>query len=67
MAFITQLEDSNGSSTLSDMDIDSRGVAIDLVEDDETSKSSESDGKEEDEGKFFISRVIANRLKPHIR
>jgi len=54
----SEVEDSNGSSTPSDMDVDGRGVAIDLDEDDKTSKSSDSDGKEEDEGKLFISSVM---------
>jgi hypothetical protein len=52
------VEDSNGSSTPSDMDVDGGGVAIDLDEDDETSKSSNSDGEEEDEGKLFVSSVM---------
>jgi len=52
------VEDSNGSSTPSDMDVDGRGVAIDLDDDDKTSKSSDSDGEEEDEGKLFVSSVM---------
>ena len=49
---------SNNSSTLADMDEDSRGGKIDLDEDDETSKSSDGDGEEEDEGTLFISGVM---------
>jgi len=54
----SEVEDSNGSSTPSDMDVDGRGVAIDLDDDDKTSKSSDSDGEEEDEGKLFVSSVM---------
>jgi hypothetical protein len=51
----SDVKDSNGSSTLS---VDGGGVAIDINEDDETSKSSNSDGEEEDEGKLFVSSVM---------
>jgi hypothetical protein len=51
----SDVEDSNGSSTPS---VDGGGVAIDLNEDDETSKGSNGDGEEEDEGKLFVSSVM---------